>query len=208
MRSPPGRVSRLFSHPRGEGGTGISPALPPLVDVSLAGREAGSAGGTASPARRRQVPRGRGRQCLAGWARLPWRRRGRPRVLGERRGGRISAELRGILPPRKKARGGTGTRRGLNCARVEQHPRRRRVLLQERQVLAGECVTRLKHPNQTSQPTATATKTRRNKKTKHKNSTVQHNSSNKNQSVTQTAWKSGVGILEFASFRPLGPGIH
>lgn len=28
VRSPPGRLSQVFSHPQGEGGTGISPALP------------------------------------------------------------------------------------------------------------------------------------------------------------------------------------
>lgn len=125
MRSPPGRLSRVFSHPQGEGGTGVPPRSPPPCSC-FAGQEGrvGCSGGTGQPCplppsspgpRSGEVPAAR--PYLAGWAQLPWLRRGDPCVLGEGRGRRIPAGLRGLLARRKKARGCTGTRQGLNCPR-------------------------------------------------------------------------------------------
>lgn len=58
VRSPPGRLSRVFSHSQGEGGTGVSPRSHHLVHVSLVRREEGT---RAIPGRRRQVLGGQGR---------------------------------------------------------------------------------------------------------------------------------------------------
>lgn len=124
VRSPLGRLSRVFSHPPGEGGSGVPPRSPPPCS-RFAGQEGRGAfrrsRGTGQPCPPPSSSPGPGsgevpaaRPYLAGWAQLPSLRRGHSRVPGDGRGRRISAELRGLLSPRKEARVCTDTRQGLN----------------------------------------------------------------------------------------------